>query len=150
MSKARGHDERARLQRVQDEAQLVGPVRRRDGVEHGAQLDRGEGQDDPLVAVRKLAGHDVAGADPRNGRARGTSPGRATGRRGWALPMRARISSVIQARFSWACHMLSPPISSSPDGIVMPGHTTLSRTPNFPTSRAIDLESAITPALHAP
>ena len=64
--------------------------------------------------------------------------------------MRARISSVIQARFSWACHMLSPPISSSPDGIVMPGHTTLSRTPNFPTSRAIDLESAITPALHAP
>src|SRR5712691_2568169 len=63
--------------------------------------------------------------------------------------MRARISGVFHARSSPAAHMLCAPISSSDPGIVVPGQTTLSRMPYLPTSRAMDFESAITPALQA-
>src|SRR5882672_511925 len=63
--------------------------------------------------------------------------------------MRACISGVLNARLPSEAHMLSPPMSSSESGMVMPGHTTLSRMPWRPTSRATLLLSAMTPALQA-
>src|SRR3984893_14882216 len=63
--------------------------------------------------------------------------------------MRACISGVLNARLPSEAHMLSPPMSSSEAGMVMPGHTTLSRMPYRPTSRATLLLSAMTPALQA-
>src|SRR5215831_7847556 len=64
--------------------------------------------------------------------------------------MRACMSGVPHARLTSAAHMERPPNSSSELGIVMPGHTTLSRMPWRPTSRARLLVRAITPALQAP
>src|SRR6267378_3686978 len=63
--------------------------------------------------------------------------------------MRACVSGVLNARLPSKAHMLSPPMSSSDSGMVMPGHTTLSRMPYRPTSRATLLLSAMTPALQA-
>src|SRR6266478_3339390 len=60
--------------------------------------------------------------------------------------MRACISGVLNARLPSEAHMLSPPMSSSESGMVMPGHTTLSRMPYRPTSRATLLLRAITPS----
>src|SRR5712691_7396268 len=72
-----------------------------------------------------------------------------TRRSGYALAMRARTSGVFHALSCSAAHMLEAPISSSEAGIVVPGQTTLKRTPWRPFSRARVLLSAITPALHA-
>src|SRR5499426_1178399 len=91
-----------------------------------------------------------AASEARNRTAPVTSSGFPMRRSGYALAIRACMSGVPHARLTSAAHMERPPNSSSELGMVMPGHTTLSRMPWRPTSRARLLVKAITPALQAP